>query len=341
MRLLEPVLRSFDSNPRRIPTNSGIDTMERHARHGAMFGDGYFAISYNFFTNIRSNALQPEMWLKRTVPPGTDIAIVPQAEIDAALNDDVAVQRTLSIAGHLGHSVQIQIFDDSRPWDDMDERRILQVVRRHGQKQRNHIVSLARLRDQIGERVGRKSLRMGQKGLSLATTALEKRLSETEMIFPGDVDLMVCRSDRPLFILELKKHTSSNRQYTFDQQRIENYSGAGDALKYKGLLALAEQVSDRTLPLYTVYYNAPDKGQKPILLEHVTHQNWTFKGRRVGRMNLDVTPSRNLEAMFQLLSNDYRQFKIAADAQGIGSPRSIGSESGSSRQARPWTQAIR
>ena len=74
---------------------------------------------------------------------------------------------------------------------------------------------------------------MGGKGLTLGLSTLECYLANDKKdeaaAWPGDADLVLVDSNfTPYAIIEFKKHTPSNRSFSFDDQKLSNYYRWGE-----------------------------------------------------------------------------------------------------------------
>jgi hypothetical protein len=97
-------------------------------------------------------------------------------------------------------------------------------------------------------------VQIGSKALIYGTSNLECYLSGTNSLYPGDVDLILLdRSNKPVGILEFKKHTLST---PISKQRLANYYPYPDGRKYNRLSILKDYLSNEsnTVPFFVIYY---------------------------------------------------------------------------------------
>lgn len=120
--------------------------------------------------------------------------------------------------------------------------------------------TMAELKEAIERRRGKK-WRIGGKGLTYATSSLEKYLSSTLYMWPGDCDSLVVRDGKPVAVLEWKKHRLSD---DIGDHSFDAYKGDSDRMKWQALGYLAQQLR---VPLLGI--NWPTHDAHPVALIEV------------------------------------------------------------------------
>ena len=99
-------------------------------------------------------------------------------------------------------------------------------------------------------------VRIGQKGLTYGTSAIECLLSMTDAAYPGDADAVVVDGDGHVrYVIEFKKH---NLTAPLGEHLARRYYPAPDGRKYQRLHALAssfERADRGAAPLVIFYYS--------------------------------------------------------------------------------------
>lgn len=301
-----PRLARSDDRSQIVREPAGIAKLVDVATRGAPVA-GMVATSFDFFVDWERRQLEGYAWIKRTLPAGRALP-TSRDEVEAAVAADPAIRRCCRLAHGQGNGVTVAIFDDARDWSRSTGRDILMVNLPPDGPMRMTPVALAELKAAIQVKSGG-PMRIGDKGLIFAATALEAHLSKTTAPWPGDADLVVFDADdhEPRYVIELKKHTERSR-LPFDRQRVENYAGPDgpDQRKYDRLSLLAEQVSaSGLLPLYTLYYSTV-RGQDDLRLERVTRDGaGGFRGRPVATVSQSYRlPTQVLETLYAATRQD-------------------------------------
>ena len=98
-------------------------------------------------------------------------------------------------------------------------------------------------------------IRVGTKGLTYGTSAIECFLSKTESAYPGDVDTIVCDKNGNLFLMvEYKKH---NLDRPISADLAGKYYPKKDGRKYQRLNALLNfyRGGSKSIPFVVLYYS--------------------------------------------------------------------------------------
>ncbi|SHO44027.1 hypothetical protein [Anaerocolumna xylanovorans] len=217
-------------------------------------------ISFDFFINWKTYAVQNEIWVKRLLDKDE---MPPKLNIYNYLKDnDGDFLDLYNFASGHGFDLHYMLFDDTQNWGDDDS--ILFDLHCANGNWINERVDLTNIKSRICELSGGK-MRIGEKGLFLSTSNLETTLSKTDYPWPGDVDAIVLHKDNkvPLVMLEYRKHTRES-----DFESVSNYYiNKADKRKYDRLQLLKNAINPQ-LSLIVVTYPTSVNIHK-VLLESI------------------------------------------------------------------------
>ncbi len=113
------------------------------------------------------------------------------------------------------------------------------------------VISLDNVKDSIRALSGG-PVTIGTKGLIYGTSALECYLSQSDALWPGDVDSVLWShtTNSAVALLEFKKHTLTT---PISSQELSSYYPNPDGRKYNRLAVLRDHLS-ANLPLFVIYY---------------------------------------------------------------------------------------
>lgn len=220
---------------------------------------GYTRATFDFFVDWRDRSLVELAWSKVLATGGSrarvrqeDASLIPSAMdvIDAVTN------RSAIAALGFQHSLRLL----PEPFEPPDGIGVADQSRGS--------LSFRKLRD-LEEEIAAHSggrFRIGSKGLTYGTSAVECFLSKTDTPWPGDVDAVIfdAVSLAPICVLEWKKH---NPRYAgrIADNLFDHYYRRGDQRKWDRLAILARYLD---VPLGVVYY-ASDASE-PCIVQRLT-----------------------------------------------------------------------
>lgn len=220
---------------------------------------GSALISFHFFVNWEHNPprLGKEILLTRLVhfgPNESHANLDEKVLLDLFLKTEVqqfeAVERVCSPQGQrvivalLPEIPIAQVNDETPVWLILRNKQGFKLVSR----------SVKQLKAFIQKESGG-SVKLGAKGLTFGTSAVECFLSKTDAAYPGDVDMVACDSEGNIhFIIEYKKHTLDA---PIGEHLAEKYYPKPDGRKYQRLDALLSSYRevDRKIPFIILYYS--------------------------------------------------------------------------------------
>jgi hypothetical protein len=209
-------------------------------------------LSFDFFVRWSDMTCGDEIWIKRIAPvQGRRVAeeraiyldsVSPAAPIDEELLVDFSERYDLQAV--------VQVFRDGVDWIANPDQ-VVRVELDRGGIREVRLQSIGDLMDSI-RTLRRGEAPMGAKGLRYGTSTLECYLSATDALWPGDIDMVLWRSDsqRAVALFEWKKHNLST---PLAEQTLSNYYPRPDGRKYDAIAALRERLDNR-LPIFAVYY---------------------------------------------------------------------------------------
>lgn len=137
------------------------------------------------------------------------------------------------------------------------------------------------------------SVKMGRKGLTYGTSAIECWLSKKGVIYPGDCDALLIKNNKPIAIIEYKKHTLDGRSgCRIDDHLVTNYYPHPDGRKYNSIFALQEKLEkifNTEIPVLVFYYATKYEGFR---LQNVKKKN--------GKLHI-VTDSRDTSDINEII----------------------------------------
>lgn len=220
----------------------------------------FLGIEFDFFVNWAKAPVEvtQTIWIKRILQSDYNYAQV----IDD-LNAILITEFTLAFLGRMFRfcttaqlQLQIIIFRDDYDWSNPKSDVLIVTVKKVSESNIEftaELVSIGEFKADI-RRYSGGAISVGRKGLIYGTSRLECFLSTSDSAYPGDVDkvLLSADTDRPVAILEFKKHTKTG---LIDTQTMMNYYPGLDSRKYDRLATLRNYIS-------------PDKTHIPIIVLH-------------------------------------------------------------------------
>ncbi|MBL8080469.1 MAG: hypothetical protein JNM55_21035 [Anaerolineales bacterium] len=143
------------------------------------------------------------------------------------------------------------------PLELLDEKKPVWVIRaKEGTGELGiNKVTISRLKEQIQSHSGG-PIRMGSKGLTYGTSAVECYLSKTDAAYPGDVDCVISTNDGTVLgMIEFKKHTIADK---IENHLAAHYYQRGDKRKYDRLACLHqyyESTYPNVCPITMLYFS--------------------------------------------------------------------------------------
>jgi hypothetical protein len=214
--------------------------------------------SFHFFVDWNQSPIKfvDNIWLTRLVEfengESPNSVTTNTLELAFSASQDYAVYQSLkAVFSKYGHKVRVillpeipvgQINNNTPCWTIYGE----DVVKKS---------DLYNLKNAI-QRLSGGPVRVGYKGLTYGTSAIECALSNTDAAFPGDVDaIIVDNLGMVRFVIEYKKHTLDD---ALENHLISKYYPIPDGRKYRRLDALAShyrKFHDNEIPLIIFYYS--------------------------------------------------------------------------------------
>ena len=231
---------------------------------------GLAGFTFDFFVNWRTRSVSNsrELWIKRIVEPSFEPWPIERwRDIPSKISQcdgEEKVKQLCEFADRYGMSCHYFLFKESRDWKNSPSPIIEVKLDENGSVVGATKVDLHKLMDRIRQLSGGR-VPVG-KGLTLGLSTLECYLANDKKdeaaAWPGDADLVLVDSNfTPYAIIEFKKHTPSNRSFSFDDQKLSNYYRRGDnwsrdGRKYNRLAIFRDYLSGNgpPLPIIVVYY---------------------------------------------------------------------------------------
>jgi hypothetical protein len=215
---------------------------------------GLMSVSFDFFVNWELDEISPEIWIKRLVNPAYTKHRVSLEDIQNGLDEleGTSFRETfVRFATQNRFSPKFLYWRESNNWHHEQSR----IVKISFDAQANckgaDVLNLSMLMDQIRTFSGG-PVSIGKKGLFYGTSTLECFLSQTDALWPGDVDqIWIDQNYHPVAILEFKKHNLST---PIQNQCLSNYYPRPDARKYNRL-AILRDYFQKEVPLLVLYYS--------------------------------------------------------------------------------------
>jgi len=159
------------------------------------------------------------------------------------------------ISSGYGYNTTAVILPDIPVAAISDEMPVWIIAKSGGAYNRVKQITISNLKSAIQRHSGG-PVRVGSKGLTYGTSAVECYLSKTDAAFPGDADaVIVDMQNRVRCVIEYKKHTL---QEPIGEHLMTKYYPRPDGRKYQRLVALAKRYKyfpDQSVPLVVFYYS--------------------------------------------------------------------------------------
>lgn len=284
---LEPVLALCNDRSTPAATNEIIGSPEDWFPPNEGLG-------FDFFINWRNERLDRELWVKRPVNERVvgKVTSLSDNDLTEMLRLDWKFRELVLFARANRLTAGALVFDDSQEWASPNAPLIKATWPRDTQAmfgltiehvQRVEIEGLIQLKSGGPVRM--------DKVLTYGTTCLECILSQTDAVWPGDVDFVLCDQRRkPVAILEFKKHTSGAGR-RLEEQCLRNYYPGKDSRKYDRLALLSEQLGSRPLPMFVIYYSVV-RGCPDVYIEPVGGVPGDLIGGKIEHYRMDVRNTR-------------------------------------------------
>jgi len=229
--------------------------------------------SFDFFVDWGAMQLKRELWQKKilNLRIGKSLESLTEKEITKALRTDQSFVSLARFAKSNEFKAVACIIDDTQDWSSDSACLIFAKFDpgcSHG------LTFQKSLLPEVMARISKESggdAPIGRKGLRYGTSRLECFLSRTTSLWPGDVDSILWRKDepdRPIALLEFKKHTSRSR-IGFSDQKLSNYYPNPDRKKYDRLGIFAQQaIPNFSIPTFVIYYSV-ERTANMVLVEEI------------------------------------------------------------------------
>ncbi|MCY3742647.1 MAG: hypothetical protein OXH00_16660 [Candidatus Poribacteria bacterium] len=243
---------------------------------------GLVGFTFDFFVNWRTRSISNRLWIKRIVEPSFTPWPVLSHDISDAVyqcDDEGKVKQLCGFADRYGMSCHYFLFKESDDWENSPSPIVAVSFGADGLVTDVREVELSILMGRIQAHAGG-PVPVGAKGLILGLSTLECYLANDKKdegaAWPGDADLVLVDSNfTPHAIIEFKKHTPSDRRFSFDDQKLSNYYRRGnnwsrDGRKYNRLAIFNDYLSGNgpPLPIIVVYYPVQESIEQ-VQLERV------------------------------------------------------------------------
>ena len=255
------------------PVLARCDNRNRHARKHPSSGDpedwlsdtylktyGLFGLTFDFLVNWTTGSIPNELWIKRIVHDAfTPWPITRWRGIPSEIHQcdgEEKVQLLCRFADTHDFTCHYFLFKESADSRHPPTPIVEVKFDGNGTVERVLNVNLSNLMDRI------RQLRGGpfttNKKLTYGQTSLDCYLyNYTDVMFPGDADLVLVDSSfTPRVIIEFKKHTSYS-SIPFDKQKFSNYYPKGDPYKYDSFAYFRDHFTNApsALPIVVLYYS--------------------------------------------------------------------------------------
>ena len=229
---------------------------------------GLVGFTFDFFVNWTTRSISNRLWVKRIVEPSfTPWPMLSDDISDAIYECDAEgqVKQLCEFADRYDMSCHYFLFKESDDWKNSPSPIVAVSFGADGLVTDIREVELSILMRRIQKHAGG-PVPVGAKGLTLGLSTLECYLANDQKdegaAWPGDADLVLVDSNfTPYAIIEFKKHTPSDRRFSFDDQKLSNYYRRGnnwsrDGRKYNRLAIFSDYLSSNgsPLPIIVVYY---------------------------------------------------------------------------------------
>lgn len=224
--------------------------------------DGWRLVSFHFFVNWNSfpPVVADQIWMTRQLRPDFDDSLVNVSDVAVLqlFNQSYAKQEfdeLVTVCLPCGHKVAVILLPEILVSNISDQTPVWVIARPDGRDDKIHRATVADLKRAIQKHSGG-PVRVGRKGLTYGTSAVECYLSNSDAAFPGDADaVIVDNENRVRCVVEYKKHTL---QDPIGEHLMTRYFPIPDGRKYQRLAALAnryEYVLQQNVPLVVFYYS--------------------------------------------------------------------------------------
>ena len=246
---------------------------------------GLVGLTFDFFVNWRTRSVSKnsrELWIKRIVELSFEPWPIERwRDIPSEIfqcDGKEKVKQLCEFADKYGMSCHYFLFKESRDWENSPSPIIEVKLDENGCVVGATKVDLQKLMDRI-QRLSGGRVPVG-KGLTLGLSTLECYLANDKKdeaaAWPADADLVLVDSNfTPHAIIEFKKHTPSDRKFSFDDQKFSNYYRRGnnwsrDGRKYNRLAIFRDYLSGNgpPLPIIVVYYSVQESIEQ-VQLERI------------------------------------------------------------------------
>lgn len=243
---------------------------------------GLVGFTFDFFVNWRTRSISKRLWIKRIVEPSITPWPVLSQDLSSAIyqcDGEGKVKQLCEFAAKYDMSCHYFLFKESHDWENSPSPIVAASFGMDGLVTDVREVELSVIMDRIQTHAGG-PVPVGAKGLTLGLSTLECYLANDKKdegaAWPGDADLVLVDSNSmPHAIIEFKKHTPSDRRFSFDDQKLSNYYQRGgnwsrDGRKYNRLAIFKDYLSGNgpPLPIIVVYYPVQESIEQ-VQLERV------------------------------------------------------------------------
>ena len=299
--LLKPFLAKCSDRNVLPKVHPGSGSPDDWFANDILIPNGLFGISFDFFVNWSSypNSLSPIIWIKRVLSPDYKYRNIIK-NLNNVIIDEFGADyllRLIAFASKFKLAVQLIIFRDDFDWSDKANTVIVVDVNSDAQGSlhfSHNEITITQFKLIIQANSGG-PVSIGHKGLIFGTSNLECALSQTDSLYPGDIDLLLLNdANEPVAIIEYKKHTLSS---SINDQNLSKYYPKPDGRKYDRLAILRDflNANNISLPVIIIYY--------PI-----------EEGFKQGRMELVKGPVGKLSSFaasnFKLPANNLSEQKL-------------------------------
>lgn len=223
---------------------------------------GWRLVSYHFFVNWGNEppTVASRIWMTRQLwlDPGETLDSIRKADVLAAFSASSAREEFEDlerIFAPCGQQVSAILLPEIPVSDINDDTPIWVIIRGYDGEPSVLKFPLRWLKSLIQQYSGG-PVKIGYKGLKIATSAVECHLSRTNALFPGDADaVIVDNQSRIRYIIEYKKHTKNE---PISNHLVTRYYLKSDKRKYQRLQALAAHyrlAQQSAIPLVVLYYS--------------------------------------------------------------------------------------
>ncbi len=226
---------------------------------------GLKAVSFDFFIDWRTRAVSNEIWIKRIISANTQKRNVKmrfiQEQLDRLEGEEFR-KNLVYFACRYGLTPQLLLWRESDDWNNEPNKILKLSFDDKANLSGYQLLDLKQLKTEIKCLSGG-PIQLGSKGLFYGTSSLECYLSNTDALWPGDVDqIWINESHDPVMILEFKKHTLFS---PIDEQTLSNYYPRPDKRKYDRLVLLQkylQRIKKEKIPLVNLYFSTREAFNK-------------------------------------------------------------------------------